>query len=416
LVITCLVAVLGVGTPTPATAATAAPEGDGASGAATDLYDYTCPTPLGDLAAQVPLEFRSQERTVPIGDPMHYDVQAGVPSVATGLTGLEMSSMSHRFSLPLRDQLAIAPVTSPAPSPSFASWGLTTTSDDLILEYDAPAANDRIGLSAAGAAVYPASSSTPVRMPRYELTLTLGNDSAPGYIVIGPPDITLVVHHPSLPSGTATITCEPDAALPGEPLVTLSITSVCRSQVFVDVPPSNPFYCDIDWMSAQGISNGYVPGPQYRPAEPVTRQAMSAFLYRFAGSPTFPDPAQATFGDVSLSNPFFTEIEWMADIGLSTGTPASPKPLYKPAAPVSRQAMAAFLYRAVITEDPDVTTPRFGDVSPSHPFYVPIQWMAEQGISTGTPASPKPLYKPSAAVSRQAMSAFLHRVPFDEEG
>jgi hypothetical protein len=36
----------------------------------------------------------------------------------------------------------------------------------------------------------------------------------------------------------------------------------------------------------------------------------------------------------------------MADTGISTGTPNPPgKPLYKPIDPVSRQAMAAFLYR-----------------------------------------------------------------------
>jgi hypothetical protein len=137
---------------------------------------------------------------------------------------------------------------------------------------------------------------------------------------------------------------------------------------------------------------------------------MSAFLYRLAGEPPFAPPAQPTFGDVGTGHPFFTEVEWMAEVGLSRGYPAPGQPVYLPGAAVSRQAMAAFLYRTAIQEDPDLTTPTFADVGPTHPFYREIQWMAEQGISTGTPASPKPLYKPSDPVSRQAMSAFLHRL------
>jgi hypothetical protein len=49
-------------------------------------------------------------------------------------------------------------------------------------------------------------------------------------------------------------------------------------------------------------------------------------------------------------------------------------------------------------------------VGPTHPFYPDIQWMADTGLSTGTPNLPgKPLYKPADAVSRQAMAAFLYR-------
>jgi len=39
-------------------------------------------------------------------------------------------------------------------------------------------------------------------------------------------------------------------------------------------------------------------------------------------------------------------VQWMASTGLSTGSPNPPgSPLYKPTNSVSRQAMAAFLYR-----------------------------------------------------------------------
>jgi subtilisin family serine protease len=182
---------------------------------------------------------------------------------------------------------------------------------------------------------------------------------------------------------------------------------------FTDVGADHPFFADIEWMAAEGISEGYQPGPTYRPGDAVSRQAMSAFMYRLAGSPAFADPASPTFGDVGTGNPFFTEIEWMAAEDITTGTAASPKPLYKPADPVSRGAMSAFMYR--LAGSPGFTPPAanattFADVSAGYQFYAQVEWMAAEQITTGTAGSPKPTYNPSGAVSRGAMSAFMHRL------
>jgi uncharacterized protein (DUF1800 family) len=52
--------------------------------------------------------------------------------------------------------------------------------------------------------------------------------------------------------------------------------------------------------------------------------------------------AEPEFRDVATTHPFAREIAWMADSDISTGYAGN---LYKPAANVSRQAMAAFLVR-----------------------------------------------------------------------
>jgi len=114
---------------------------------------------------------------------------------------------------------------------------------------------------------------------------------------------------------------------------------------FVDVPLDHPFFDDIEWMAAEGISTGFLPGPEYRPATSVSRAAMSAFMSRLAGTPEYDAPPTATFGDVAPAHPFYDEIEWMAAEGITTGTPASPQPLYKPSSSVSRAAMSAFMHR-----------------------------------------------------------------------
>jgi hypothetical protein len=184
---------------------------------------------------------------------------------------------------------------------------------------------------------------------------------------------------------------------------------VCQDGTFPDVALTNQFAGDICWMGVQGITTGFGDGT-YKPSNPVSRQAMSAFMYRLAGSPPFSAPDTPTFGDVSATNDFYLEIEWMADEGITTGTPASPKPLYKPSAAVSRQAMSAFMFR--LAGSPPFSapvTPTFADVSPTNDFYDEIEWMADEGITTGFNTTPR-TYAPSAAVSRQAMSAFMRRL------
>ena len=179
----------------------------------------------------------------------------------------------------------------------------------------------------------------------------------------------------------------------------------CGDATFSDVGVTHPFFADIEWMADSGISEGYENGT-YRPSAAVTRQAMSAFMYRLAGEPPFSPPGSPSFSDVGLSHPFFADIEWMADSGISEGYENG---TYRPSAAVTRQAMSAFMYRlAGEPAKPTPSGPSFTDVSFAHPFSGEIEWMAEAGISTGY--QPGPTYRPSAAVSRQAMSAFMRRM------
>ncbi len=118
---------------------------------------------------------------------------------------------------------------------------------------------------------------------------------------------------------------------------------------FADVPTSHPFFKEIEWMKAEGITNGNVgPGGTlvFLPDDPISRQAMAAFLYRMDGSPAYTPPATATFTDVAVGAPFFKEVEWMKAQGITNGNVGPGGTLiYLPIDPVSRQAMAAFLYR-----------------------------------------------------------------------
>jgi hypothetical protein len=78
-------------------------------------------------------------------------------------------------------------------------------------------------------------------------------------------------------------------------------------------------------------------------------------VFATCGSPS------PSFNDVGLSSPFFPEIEWLAEVEVTGGFDDGG---YHPSAPVSRQAMAAFMFR--LADGPALTSPS-PDARLAHP-------------------------------------------------
>jgi hypothetical protein len=170
---------------------------------------------------------------------------------------------------------------------------------------------------------------------------------------------------------------------------------------FWDVTSSNPFEEEIGWLVDQGIAEGY-PDGSFQPGNTVSRQAMAAYLYRFAGSPP-PPSTPAGFVDVSPSHPFHDAIAWMVAEGYADGYSDG---TFRPTGAVSRQAMAAYLYRYAGSPEGPFGSAGFVDVSPSHPFHDAIAWMVAEGITDGYSDG---TFLPSGPITRQAAAAFLFR-------
>jgi hypothetical protein len=177
----------------------------------------------------------------------------------------------------------------------------------------------------------------------------------------------------------------------------------CSAPPFSDVPSEHAFCPEIEWMSQTGVSTGFGNGT-FKPSIAVTRQAMAAFLARFADA-TYPGCGEfGPFEDVPTSHPFCAQIQWMQSAGISNGFDDG---TYRPSIPVTRQSMAAFLARIAGASLPACSIAPFSDVSTSHPFCKEIAWMKSTGISTGFGDG---TYRPATEVTRQAMSAFLYRL------
>jgi len=109
---------------------------------------------------------------------------------------------------------------------------------------------------------------------------------------------------------------------------------------FSDVTSSNQFYKAILWAYENDIVTGYDDG-EFKPWNKCNRAAIVAFLYRYAGEPSYAGTA-SDFSDVKNSNQFYDAIMWAAENGIVTGFDGGS---FKPWDTCKRLAVAAFLNR-----------------------------------------------------------------------
>ena len=120
---------------------------------------------------------------------------------------------------------------------------------------------------------------------------------------------------------------------------------------FSDVATDNLFYNEIAWLADGGISTGWDNGDgtaSFRPLAPIARDAMAAFLDRYAEVSDHEAPATSPFSDVGTGDAFYAEITWLAASGIATGWTGDGNDgtdIFRPLNPVNRDAMAAFMYR-----------------------------------------------------------------------
>ena len=186
-----------------------------------------------------------------------------------------------------------------------------------------------------------------------------------------------------------------------------------KTSPFVDVPTSHRFYTHIAWMYSTGLAVGSdsAGGKAYQPNEPVNRGAMAAFIFRLVGDKDYVAPATSPFADVPTTHTFYRPIAWMYEQGLAVGSPSEQGAVYRPSAPVTRGALAAFIARLEAPAGYRApSSPTFVDVPTTHTFFRVIEWMHEAGIAAGVPTAHGLAYLPDDPVNRGAMAAFLYRM------
>ncbi|MHA7274737.1 S8 family serine peptidase [Arthrobacter sp. TMT4-20] len=167
----------------------------------------------------------------------------------------------------------------------------------------------------------------------------------------------------------------------------------------------------INWLADQGLTNGYSDGT-YRPLASINRDAMAAFLYRLAGEPAFAEPTTSPFADITPATQFYKEMAWMAETGLSTGySDGTFRPLAPVNRDAMAAFMNRFAGEyCIIADAADYVAPQvapFPDVPVNDQFHREISWMAENNITQGFDDGE---YKRLQPVARDAMAAFIQRL------
>ena len=114
------------------------------------------------------------------------------------------------------------------------------------------------------------------------------------------------------------------------------------------------------------------------------------------------------FPDVAATSDFYAEIVWIATNGITGGYSDG---RFQPANSVSRQAIAAFLWRAANPGVPDRTctgTARiYTDVAKANIFCGSIEWIAGRGLTAGLANT---AFRPNDVASREFIAALIWRL------
>ena len=119
------------------------------------------------------------------------------------------------------------------------------------------------------------------------------------------------------------------------------------SSAFADVAPGAYYASAVAWASANGIVTGYEDG-SFGPEDPITREQMAAFLFRYARYKGLDVSAQANlsgYTDAGRISPYAVEpLRWANALGLITGTTAD---TISPTGSATREQAAVILTRFI---------------------------------------------------------------------
>ena len=152
--------------------------------------------------------------------------------------------------------------------------------------------------------------------------------------------------------------------------------------MFSDVSSSSWYYGAVSFAVNGGLFNG-VSDTEFAPDRTMTRAMLVTVLWRLDGKPV--PTSDAVFGDVNDGKWYTDAVSWAAACGIVNGI--SPD-RFSPDDPITREQMAAILYRYASYKGEDVSA--VGDISAFDDFdrvsgyaAVPMRWANGAGLITG---------------------------------
>ena len=238
-------------------------------------------------------------------------------------------------------------------------------------------------------------------------TLTVTSDaSAPGTVPVK--DMGEGIYTFSMPAGNVTVsgTMVPEEATPEWPPFP-----------FDDVSEDDWYYDSVYYVYAYGLMNGTAEAT-FNPDGATTRGMLVTILYRMEGSPQ--GGGWSPFTDVDPELYYAQPIAWAAWNGIVKGITDT---TFSPDAPVTRQQMAAILYRYAAWKKWDVSQQgnlfQFTDWAQVQEYArMPLAWASAAGLIQGKENN---ILDPAGTATRAQVATLLQRfhsayvVPAEEE-
>ena len=196
----------------------------------------------------------------------------------------------------------------------------------------------------------------------------------------------------------------PPPVTPGTP-VTPARPAAPVGLPFADVSSSDWFYNDVRYVYEKGIMDG-TGADRFSPNAPLTRAMIVTILYRMAGSPSV--SGSSDFTDVAAGKWFAKAVAWAAANGIVNGYGSG---LFGPNDPVTREQLAAILYRYAVYGGMTAVTLEenlgsFADTAQLSAYAIQaMNWAVGQGLINGSGSN----LVPKAQATRAQVAAIIHR-------
>lgn len=160
-------------------------------------------------------------------------------------------------------------------------------------------------------------------------------------------------------------------------ILSASVTALAADTGFDDVP-ENAWYADaVAYVRDNGLMSG-TSATTFSPDAATSRGQIATILYRAAGSPAV--TGGTNFSDVSSTAYYATATRWASANGIVTGYPNGN---FGPDEPITRQQIAAILWRCAGSPAADRGTDFADESTISAYASTAVDWARENGIMNG---------------------------------
>ena len=224
--------------------------------------------------------------------------------------------------------------------------------------------------------------------------------------------VTYKVNYHQLPSGTPistrTATCPRQAIGRCSVCGQDNCINVYEPAIFTDTVYNAWYAPHVDFVYELGLMNG-VSDNKFAPNNPVNRGMVVTVLYRLCGEPEV--SGSSGFSDVPAGKYYSKAVIWAQKLGVVNGFNDG---TYRPGDNVTREQLAAILYRFSQAFDEDVSASAdlsgFPDAGKVHNYAKKaMAWAVAEGIISGVKSNNRDYLQPDKSATRAQFATIISR-------